>query len=135
MIFFTFFNIIVNCQNCIIGLGNNTHPFQCILTSKKVIRSSFAGRNHFFQRENKFYIFFHHKWRKKEKKGNKITKNINKQGVCQLLGATFYCWLTTKRWLTPEENVFLFAPKTWQTPFNACFFIVIFCIFSSFFRM
>ena len=78
----------------------------CILTSERVLHPPFAGPN--FLRH--FSIFFRQKWEKGRKSAKIIKKNCIK-GVCQgsgTSGDTLYLWLTSKRWSTPGENVFLY---------------------------
>ena len=69
------------------------------LTSERVLRKTFAGQNHLFLRENKFFHL-------KGKESAKITqKNMHKRGVYQGLGVTLKRWLTPKSCPTPGENV------------------------------
>ena len=69
------------------------HQLLCILTSKRVLRTPFAGRNHFFDAETTFSINFYHKMFKKPQK---VTIKHVKKGVHQRLGVTLKCWLTWK---------------------------------------
>ena len=76
------------------------NPVFCILTSKRVVCTLLASRNYLF---GHFNIFFHQKL-EKPGKNHKKRKTLEK-GVCQDLDATPKCWLTTKRWSTPGENI------------------------------
>ena len=76
-----------------------------ISTSEQVLRTPFAGWNHLFLRENKFFLSFPSLTEKKKKKeSTKITqKNMHKRGVYQHLGVTLKSWLALKSWLTHGE--------------------------------
>ena len=67
-----------------------------------MLRTLFAGRNHFFDAKTTFSVNFYHKMFKKLQK--ETIKHV-KKGVYQRLGVTLKRWLTPISWLTPEENV------------------------------
>ena len=84
------------------GLWVDGYKLLCILTSKQVLHTPFAGQNHFFDAKTTFCVLLSHTMYKIVQK---ITKNPGFKGVYQGLGVTLKCWLTTKSWSTPEQNL------------------------------
>ena len=77
----------------------------CILTSKLVIRTPFAGWNHVFLHLNKFFHIFPSQTEKERKAAQEHAQNCIKRGVYQRWGGTLKRWLTSKSWSTSGENV------------------------------
>ena len=77
----------------------------CILTSERVLCTSFAGQNHLFRCFSMFAIFFRHK---PKKPPQKITEKHAQKGGLPSFKFYSYLWLTPTSQSTPGENVILF---------------------------